>query len=192
MELTLINKTKYDTATLRKFITAGIKAYYRYKKEVGRGRGQLPARYEVTVRYQHRDASRCGLGWYLRNKFHIMPNRDYFDVDWMGETIIHEMEHNNNMRHADMHSNYLIAWRLDFQKKFKSEDFNPKPKIKPAPKPKPTEQDKINALMKRKKNWTTKHRRAETALKTINRKIKFYEKRQQKQAQYNTMQDNVK
>lgn len=48
---------------------------------------------------------------------------------------------------------------------------------KAQPKPKKTDQDKIDALLDRKANWQRKINRAESYISSINRKLKYYERK---------------
>jgi L-lysine 2,3-aminomutase len=87
-------------------------------------------------------------------------------------TFIHELDHCRGMKHGEMpddrkrNISYLPADLIVGEKKAKV-------------KVKKTADDKITVLLKRKKTWETKFKRANTALKKIAKQIKYYQKKQQ-------------
>lgn len=184
MYLLLINKTKYSYKDLASFVRAGIRAYYKHHE----GR-RLPRRY--TVRVNNFKGSQLGCAPYFRNDFTIYPSRapgdkpmskNYFGegfcVEQMAEVIMHEMQHNDGKHHAEMHSNYLRAWGMDDEKawwrKFEGKIGLEQPVVKKQKLP----EAKIFRLQTRREAWISKKKRAENAIKKIDKSLKYYERKQ--------------
>ena len=122
-----------------------------------------------------------GYAWYNSNSVVIkLPKRPITSQDKdsyaasihrLAQVYIHEIGHNQNLRHSEM-ANW---WDIDVS--FVGDDgFIPLKAIKSKPKKSAVEKREDNAI-KKLEEWTKKLNRAKTFVKKYKTKVKYYEKR---------------
>lgn len=172
-KIQLENHTNYLSRDLKKLFTLVVNEYKRtrfnFKFNTVR----------VKCIYRRKKDSFCGGYAYYNNNLVVMKlpkvKSGYYQTETfeqnIARTFMHECDHCRGMKHGEMPDD-----------KYRDVSFIPtdlivKEKAEPK-KVKKTIDDKVNALLVRKENWEAKLKRCENALKKINTKIKYYEKKQ--------------
>jgi hypothetical protein len=175
----LKNTSAYDDAVLRKIICAT--HAYMVKLEGRKAPNWDNLRIKVRSKeygwsgqsYYHGNGRGWGHDWDVF--FSLSPNMTVWGIV---TAVYHELMHTYGYKHADYNDIPYKECAKVFPDNPKAVTWNKPPK---APKPKaekpPAWIAKYESAVKRKKAWETKKKRAETALKKINKTIKYYEKK---------------
>lgn len=181
----ITNKTQYDTRTMSRVFRT---VYTRVAASIGQNTPQFNRRLrkvlDVEVKYI-RDgygySGRAGGNWMILR----IPRKE-LSIAKLAWLFDHEIRHNHGQDHRDypqhmmhMEGDKKVAkthgWVLD--KLSLPETITEQ---EPEKKPKPTKGEKqaqrISRLLERRKKWLTKKKRADNALKKINKSLKYYEK----------------
>ncbi len=186
--ISLVNRTDYNSRDLRAIFAAVLKQYHRSHAK--------PERVNVVCEYRRKRDGFCGgYGWYDSYRMKIMlpkepkdlvyagivvlkaeervsqSNGDYTLVQRVARTFHHELDHLRGLRHSEMKPDRkrelpdLTGFQLRHRAPKKEAEVDRSPDAK------------IERLRARMKRWESKKKRAETAIKTITRKIRYYERR---------------
>jgi hypothetical protein len=170
----LTNQTHYNSRDLTKLFTIALAFYKRTAFDF------KFTTVKVKCIYRRKHDGFCGGYAYYNNNFICMklPKiKKGYDGETFEQTImrtfLHELDHCRGRKHGDMpndkHRNIS----------FIPDGYSIKEK-EPKVKKKKTDDDKIAALIKRKKSWKTKMKRAETAMKKIDKQIVYYNRKRNK------------
>lgn len=172
-KIDLENHTNYNSSDLKKLFSLVVNKYKRtrfnFKFDTLR----------IKCIYRKKKDGFCGGYAYYNNNLVVLKlpkvKTGYYEGETfeqnISRTLMHECDHCRGMKHGSMPDD------KNRDVSFIPEDLIVRVKEKPK-KVKKTDDDKINALLVRKKNWEAKLKRCENALKKINTKIKYYEKKQ--------------
>lgn len=176
----IINKTKWETTHLTKFVREVIRHAPANLKEKYKKRG-YPKNLTVTFVYNRagKDSSYVtGCAHYYSRHIKVKVGGHRIDKYDLASTIQHELAHTLGYTHEDMgfRKNGLYWWG--------GEEFYPWAKDLPLEhkqkKLKPKGADlklvRLDGLLKRESQWETKLKRAQNALKKIKTQKRYYEK----------------
>lgn len=174
------NKTKWQTKQLRALINEVMKRSPSHLKDKFKEQ-QYRAKLEVEVVYnkQKHRGSCSGRGWYNSWSIRLMlPSQQVDRID-LAMVIAHELAHTLNYRHPDMTGSALFnrigswreiyAWAENFPLEHEP--------VKLKPKGTDLQLLRYNRILTRQTAWELKLKRAQNALKKINKDRRYYEKR---------------
>jgi hypothetical protein len=168
----IINKTTFSTRDFRKIFTIAFREWH--KKHI------KPQRIRVEISWTKRTGIH-GYAWIGGHSVILrIPNAkkdlEEFSPITIADIIsvfLHEVDHCSGTDHNDM------AFRNKYYPEYDSKKFEGmtvKNLGLKAPKPKPTTGDKIIQIAQRLKRWQSKEKRAQTAIKKLQRHLKRYQK----------------
>lgn len=168
------NKTTFSTRDLRKVFTIGFREWHKHHIK--------PRRIFVNVTWARRDNIH-GTAWIGGTTINMMiPKRirkalemESFHKHDLISVFMHEVDHCSGTDHYDMA--FRNKYCPDYDKT-KFEGITIRNLGLKAPKPKPTTGDKMLQIAQRLKRWQSKEKRAQTAIKKLQRQLKHYQKAQ--------------
>lgn len=164
------NKTHWDTKQLRAII-----------QRVAENELEPAARrkLQIVITYnRQKDGGSCsGLGSLTRPWIKLMVPSQVIDHVDFAHTAAHEMAHTRGMQHHQMTKNPLYSRVGDWRERYAWAEGMPIEKEQAKAKLKPDVQTSryLNVLT-REKAWMTKLKRAQTALKKLRAKRRYYER----------------
>jgi len=182
-KITLKNETHLVTKDLKRFIKRCLEEFNKYYFVKHAYRNKL----NISVVYKKLDNYIGGYAYYNSRTIQIKIPKDFKQIDStlsgrqysyifeFAQTMFHELEHCEGKYHKEMRNfwkmSYPTPWANDYIINYKE----PKPKQIKTPDMKLSK--KLLSLENRKKNWESKLRRAQNALKIINRQTNYYTNR---------------
>lgn len=167
----ITNRTKWKTAHLRAIIGRAA------KEELS---AEQFKRLRVEVTHNRQGSGWCS-GWaYLNSStMRVMVPTQWIDLEDLALTAVHEAAHTRGLRHKDMrgspHYRRVGTWRDIYSwAKDMPMEKQEKPKRLTG---EALAAKKLDALLAREKAWTAKAKRAQTALRNIKQKKRYYERR---------------
>lgn len=170
--IAIYNKTKYQNRDIRRIVSTVMKEYWRTHTK--------PERVSITCIYRRvRDGFCGGYAYYNSGVVVLKISKDADRVHScrkdddpamnIARTLLHELCHCRGLKHGDMAKDetFNVEYVRGFFLRFRQE---PKPKER-------TDEAKIIQLYDRKKRWFTKAKRAETAIRKINKSLHYYERK---------------
>lgn len=131
----------------------------------------------VEVVYRKPNWNRCGLGTIRALWMRLYLDRDNLDPVQLAHTIAHEFAHNRGMHHKDMKGSlrydYVDGWReyYGWAAAMPVEKKALKVKAKPD-----VQLTRYQRVIEAEKRWAAKLKRAQTALKKLASKRRYYER----------------
>jgi len=181
----LVNSTRYDTRKLRTLVCA---AHDDLAKAEGRLKCWPYLIVEfVYIRKEYTTRSISGYAYYYHGPVRIRVPKDSFDVAYAAALIQHELLHVYGYGHAAIGHTRTRFRKQNYQwavEKMGTERMLPESPAPSKPKPKrDIQRERYERLLKREKAWTTKKKRAATALKKITKQKRYYENQFKKAAE---------
>lgn len=178
-KITLDNRTEYRSDDILRIANAVMLGYHKAHA--------TPETLRLKCIYRRiRDGFCGGYAYYNDNLVILKLSKDVDKVYERKEgddqamniarTILHELAHCRGLRHGDMRINGGHDSKFDVEY---VRGFPVRMKAETKPAPAPTDQDKVAKLQARRKRWTAKVKRAETAIKKIDRALRYYERKAQ-------------
>lgn len=93
----------------------------------------------------------------------------YYSIKEIANTFLHELDHCMGLRHGEMQADHKRDMSF-----LPLEDIQIREYAQPVKKI-PTDHSKVDSLLNRKKKWESKIKRGQTAIKKINKQIRYYE-----------------
>lgn len=160
LKLNIINHTSYKTSDLRAVLKRTHRKFYNTH-------GKLS--YVNVVVKPGRNSGVSGYAWYHQHDVVLKISNKYEpDVACVARVAYHEMLHCIGWKHEDMADRHQYALDVSFVEGMCIS------KVVKEKKSAPTVIDNISKLESRKKTWLSKLKRAENAIKKIDKKIKYY------------------
>jgi hypothetical protein len=166
----IVNKTHWRTGHLRAFI-----------QRVALGEIEAPARkaLQVTVKYnRQKDQGSCsGRASLTQPVITIMVPSQVVDRVDLAHTIAHELAHTRGMQHHQMNRNPQYYRIGNWRERYAWAETMPLQRSTPKTRPKGDAQvQRYHRALASEKRWQTKLKRAQTALKKLRAKLRYYER----------------
>lgn len=169
-EIKIDNRTEYRTDDLRRIFWAVLRDYHRRVYD-------RPRTVHVTCEYRRFKDGFCG-GYAYYNSGTVTMKLPKELTGYGGESAVariartfhHELDHCRGRRHGEMepdrNRDVSCVEGLELRRKAPAKA-----------KPKATPDDKLEAMVTRRKRWESKAKRCTTAIRKLNRQIKAMERR---------------
>lgn len=164
MKFRLVNRTRYETRTLRKLVAYCI-----------RTAGAENRTRKVTFTYTRQDRGCSGYAWLNGSSVVVRLIRGRTDGANAAQVLLHEIDHNLGLQHRDMVPSSTIALPGFPADLVALVEMPPKPMpILDAAERTAT---KLAAAEAKVKEWESKLRRTRTWLKKWERRVKYYQRK---------------
>jgi hypothetical protein len=166
----IVNKTHWRTAHLRAFI-----------QRVALDEIEVPARkaLQVTVKYnRQKDQGSCsGRASLTRPVITVMVPSQVVDRVDLAHTIAHELAHMRGMKHHQMNRNPQYYRIGNWRERYAWAETMPLERSTPKTRPKgDVQMQRYQRALASEKRWRTRLKRAQTALKKLRPKLRYYER----------------
>lgn len=164
----IVNKTMWRTDQLRAIVS-----------RVAQDELDTEKRKYLEVIVEYRRANACVIGRAQRRGYWIKITIERENVDrvLLAHIIAHEMAHSRGLQHSEMRGcaryDYTEGWRdyYAWANQMPIEKKQVREKLKED-----VQLVRYNRILERQRGWTTKLKRAQTALKKLARQQRYYEK----------------
>jgi len=173
----LKNETKYSGRELRSLFTA---VYRRMEKTEGPHPGWMRG-YSIRVRYSRRSGRVSGNAWIKGNSQNLFLPRGRVSVETLATVFEHEMFHSYGYRHNAIGARFTwsesnrasFAWAVE---RFGRSLGEREPEAKAKPKGPVLQEHRYSLVKAGIERWEKRKKAAETRLKTLRRKARYYER----------------
>lgn len=174
----ITNKTKWQTPHLRAFVSEVMKRapeLLRRKMIAQKYRAKL----EIEIKYNkagQRGGYVCGRAWVNSYSMTLMVGGHEIDRVDLAHVIMHELAHTLGYRHPDMEGNALFMRVGKWREIYAWAETLPLEVVQPKAKPRGAELQELRfkRVMAAKDRWTAKLKRAQNALRKLNRQERYY------------------
>lgn len=160
----VVNQTSYDTRTMRKLLTAAYAAVRKYEQPASWWR-----RLTVTIEYGKRVTTETsGFAYLHGGPMTLRVPRAAASQQGFAETAAHELMHCYGYRHGEFYDATLAAVLPDLPGEIPSKPVRPVVKIDPRA-------SRYARVLELEKSWTRKLKLAQTKLRKLRDRRKYYE-----------------
>lgn len=174
----IINKTKWQTPHLRAFVSQVMKRAPEYLKQQFVSEKH---RQRLLVRFDYNKAGKesnyvTGRAYLNSYDMQIMVGSAKISKPELAKVIMHELAHTLGYTHADMAGNALFMRVGNWLDIYAWAEDLPLELVQPKAKPKGAELQTIRheRVLAAKDRWTAKLKRAQNALRKLNRQDRYY------------------